>query len=329
MQTRLIKKSEWPQLEAFVSGHGFGRIEQTHHWAELQKVLGGRDEWFAVGTFDEGSLVASALCVRQNMGRGKTWLWCPGGPLLPGDAAEDRWRALLNVIEEEARRAGDVFLRVEPNMHDDEAVDLGGQAAHTSYLPRHSLVLDLGKSPEEILAQMTQKGRYNIRKASKAGVIVTEGGLEDLPAVYEVLVETAARDGFHVHPQHYYSAFLENVPGTHLYVAHSEGEVVGALFATQFGGHAVYYYGASANVHRKKMAPYALQWHAIQSAVEAGCSQYDFLGIAPKDAPKHKLAGVTQFKTRFGGQRVNYLEARTFVFRWGWWGLYRLVKFLK
>lgn len=313
-----------------------GSIEQTHHWAELQKILGGRDHWFAVGTFAEeadhmetGSLVASALCIRQVAGRGKTWLWCPGGPLLPRDGAEDRWRALLNVIEEEAQKSGDLFLRVEPNIHDDEEIELGGRAAKNSYLPRNTLVVDLGKSEDEILAQMAQKGRYNIKRAGKESVIVTEGGIEDMPAVYEMLRETAKRDGFHLHPENYYLGFLENVPGTHLYVAHAEEELVGALFAIHFGGHAVYYFGASSNAHRKKMAPYAMQWFAMTEGKNAGCSLYDFLGIAPKDDDKHVLSGVTQFKTRFGGQRVKYQKARTYVFRPLWFFVYRVMKWLR
>jgi lipid II:glycine glycyltransferase (peptidoglycan interpeptide bridge formation enzyme) len=50
------------------------------------------------------------------------------------------------------------------------------------------------------------------------------------------------------------------------------------------------------------------------------------LGIAPADQPKHSLAGVTQFKTRFGGERIHYHGAQLMVIRPFWWGVYRVAK---
>lgn len=336
MDVRLIKPGEAKKLNTFVEGHPQGSIEQTWHWGELQKSIPGREEFFVVGIFAgkedstaTGELMASCLCIRQHMGHGKTWLWCPGGPLLPGEAREDRWKSLLAVIENQAAEAGDVFLRIEPNLRDDEEVDLGGRGSKESYIPRHSLMVDLSKDEEAILKQMAQKGRYNIKKAAKENVIVTEGGIEDLNEAYAILEETAERDGFHLHQAEYYAAFLE-VPGSHLYVAHVGEEIIGAAFVMQLGGMATYYFGASANKHRKAMAPYAMQWFAMQEAKKAGCATYDFLGIAPagKAGEKHVLKGVTQFKTRFGGERVNYQEARVFVFKPVWWWLRKLRKML-
>ena len=56
---------------------------------------------------------------------------------------------------------------------------------------------------------------------------------------------------------------------------------------------------------------------------------YDFLGVAPEGESSHALAGVTQFKTRFGGQRLAYEKAQVFALRPVWWLLYKWAKFLR
>jgi lipid II:glycine glycyltransferase (peptidoglycan interpeptide bridge formation enzyme) len=53
------------------------------------------------------------------------------------------------------------------------------------------------------------------------------------------------------------------------------------------------------------MAPYALQWQAIQDARAAGCTEYDLYGIPPREDPAHPMAGLYRFKTGFGGRIIH------------------------
>lgn len=254
---------------------------------------------------------------------------------------------LLEACEDLAQKDGDVFLRIEPGVPADDCAgkgesddfDFGGQTSADCYLPRNTLTIDLTGSEEEILKQMKQKGRYNIRKAEKAGVYVRVSDGEGMEEFYEMLKETAKRDGFHLHRRDFYENFLNILEGRgRLYLARKDHDLLGGMIVTHFGDRATYYFGASGEKSRGAMAPYALQWFAMQEAKLAVCKEYDFLGVAPEEsdvakgegwAKKHQLAGVTQFKTRFGGKRVNYVPARVFVFRRGWWWAYRVVKWLK
>ena len=79
-----------------------------------------------------------------------------------------------------------------------------------------------------------------------------------------------------------------------------------------FGGETSYHHGASASAYSKVPASYLLQWHAICDAIDRGDSIYNFWGIAPveykedkwqiaEQKKKHPFAGVTLFKTGFGG----------------------------
>jgi lipid II:glycine glycyltransferase (peptidoglycan interpeptide bridge formation enzyme) len=90
-----------------------------------------------------------------------------------------------------------------------------------------------------------------------------------------------------------------------LYIAKHEDDFIAAIIVLFRGKDATYLYGASSNNKRNLMAPYALQWKAMQDAKEAGCLNYDLFGIPPNDDPHHPMAGLYLFKTGFGGQIVH------------------------
>lgn len=316
----------------FVAEHLHSAIEQSWEWGVLQTTIPGRMAMFVLGVFDESKekLIGSMLIIRQEMGMGKSWLWSPRGPLLPEKGTEAAWMLLEDACRDLARQGGDVFMRVEPGILEKEAKIVLGKAAGQSYMPEHTLLINLEANVENILKQMTQKGRYNIKKAHKSGVYVRVGTEEEMDDFYDILKETATRDGFHVHNKGFYSRFLELLGSKgRFYVAHHEQDMIGGLLATHFGDTAIYYFGASSNSYRNKMAPYALQWFAIQEAKKNGMSTYDFLGIAPEGDSKDVLAGVTQFKTRFGGKRVEYQKAQVFVYRPLWRIAYVLAKYVR
>jgi lipid II:glycine glycyltransferase (peptidoglycan interpeptide bridge formation enzyme) len=51
-------------------------------------------------------------------------------------------------------------------------------------------------------------------------------------------------------------------------------------------------------------------WTAIESAAEAGCSDFDLWGIPPPDAgPEHPWHGLGFFKAEFGGEEIAYVGA--------------------
>lgn len=295
MEIRQIKSGDKKYAE-FVSR--YGSIEQSFEWGELQCSIPGRPEFYVFGAFDGGELVGSILAIRQEMAFGKTWLWAPRGPILRDAAA---WPLLRDACA----KMGDLYLRVEPGSLVDE------KPAGESYMPEHTLIVDLEGDEKDILAQMAQKGRYNIKVAEKAGVEIRRDC--EMGEFYKILKETSARDGFAVHSKEFY----EKIPAT-FYGAFFGGKLIAGIFVTYFGDTAIYYFGASSNSCREVMAPYLLQWQAIKDAKAAGMKRYDFLGIAPEGEVSHSLAGVTQFKTRFGGKRVKYGPARIITFRPFW-----------
>jgi len=172
--------------------------------------------------------------------------------------------------------------------------------------PREILVMDISKSEEDLLAQMKQKTRYNIKLAEKKGVkisVISEQGTVNNKYLGEFLrlVEiTAKRDKITSHPESYYRKMFEIIPGDilKLYVAEYEGKIIAANLVLFFGRTATYMHGASDNEHRNLMAPYLLQWQQIVDAKKTGCGRYDFGGLKT-GTDDNSWQGITKFKQGF------------------------------
>lgn len=333
MKVLEITEKELPKYQKFVSEHPLGSIHQTGEWGEFQTTLSGRDKcWCLAIEDDKGEIMASALVIRQTLPMKKSWLYSPRGPLADyhNPAALQK---LLQKIRELAKTQNAVFFRFDPPLPQNENIDwksFKARPAHAHYQPENTLFLDLAQTPEELLSQMKPKGRYNIKVAQKhhVHVRVSDGNQQDIDAFYRLLQQTTGRDEFSGHNKKYYQDML-TVLGhkkAKLYLADYQGKIVAGMIVTVFKDTATYYFGASSNEHRNVMAPYLLQWQAIQDAKAHGCKYYDFLGIAPEEAKNHPWAGVTDFKLKFGGKRVDYQPAREMVYQPFW---YLVMKFVK
>jgi lipid II:glycine glycyltransferase (peptidoglycan interpeptide bridge formation enzyme) len=76
-----------------------------------------------------------------------------------------------------------------------------------------------------------------------------------------------------------------------------------------YGDTAYYHFSGSVSGHNELPFSYFLQWQIIKEAKKRGIKYYNFWGIAPNDNPNHRFAGVTMFKTGFGGERIDWLHA--------------------
>jgi lipid II:glycine glycyltransferase (peptidoglycan interpeptide bridge formation enzyme) len=173
--------------------------------------------------------------------------------------------------------------------------------------------VDLSVPEEEILDRMAKKWRYNIRLASRNGVVPRRAGAEELPVFYRLFQETARRDRIALHSLDYYQALFScgrdypapGRPELRLYIAGFQGEDLAAIVTLFRGDQGVYLYGATSDRNRNLMASYALQWQAMKDAGEYGCASYDLFGIPPSDDPGHPMAGLYRFKTGFGGRIIH------------------------
>jgi len=286
-------------------------------WGQFQEAIGRPTFWVQT----KG---AQALAIKRGLPFGLNWLEVPRGPLFE---SENDLGEILAELKKLGQTQGSVFIRM--SSFDPKIAEVPGlKIRHYDNHPQTSLVLDLSASEEDLLEQMKPKGRYNIKVAQKHNVTVAPS--RDVAAFFNILQFTGERDGFKLHSQSYYQTLLESL-GTNaqLLIAHYEERPVAGGIFVHLDDWAIYYYGASDYHYRNTMAPYLLQWEAIREAKRRGCKFYDFLGIAPQGSLRHRWAGVTEFKLKFGGRVLNFPQSRELVLRQGWYFLYRIYKRLR
>jgi len=136
-----------------------------------------------------------------------------------------------------ARETGAVFVQYEPVSEIDVPGFSKGEYRH--FLEKTTLLLDLRPSEDEILAQMKEKGRYNVRLAIKRGVTVrkSDGSEADVKAFFDLLSETLDRDGFSGNSLAYYEELVRSLNEADcggLFIAEKDGTAVAAAIATYF-----------------------------------------------------------------------------------------------
>jgi len=292
---------------------------QSCMWAEFKSRFGWISRAFLVNFENYGNVPLLTLSRRFTAALGFSFTYIPWGPNLPVEfSAQDRGKILAEIAEKLKPLLGSacIFIRFDPPWFiekNEDALFLSSslkRAAATVQAP-DTVILNLSLSCDELLSQMKPKWRSNIRLSAKKDVQVRNGGVQELELFYNLLKETAARDGIAVHSFDYYKTLFEicteqgkNIQ-IRLYIASHENDTIAAIMVLFYGKNAVYLYGASSNIKRNLMPAYALQWKAMQDGKEAGCLYYDLFGIPPDDDPNHPMAGLYRFKTGFGGQIIH------------------------
>lgn len=298
---------------------------QSSEWESFQKNL-GRATW----------RVDNILIVRHKIGRGKLNYLYAGRPVFP-EKTEPFFAEVLKIAQSERS----IFFRMDRTELESEAVAHDAVTAHgyrgRPMQPQRTVILDLSKSEDQLLAAMHEKTRYNIRLAGKKGVVVTKvlhrSAAEDFEVFWNLLGMTAQRNKFHTHGRRHYELLVETRSphfSNELFFAEYEGKPIAAalvnFYQPTFGvpGVATYLHGASSNEARSVMAPYALHWHIVTEAKQRRCGWYDLWGI-----DEQKWSGLTRFKRGFGGNEIAYAAPVEIVYRPVLAGLYRIAKWFR
>ncbi len=315
-------------------------VLQTWEWGTFKSRYGWQPSRHLWLDSAGGRPCAAASFLTRRLGRHPSAvMYVPKGPTLDygNTSLLDQ---VLAYLEDTARRERALFLKIDPDVRADAAegrmvVEIlrgrGWRPSREQIQFRNTMLVDLSHSPEELLAAMKSKTRYNLRLAGRRGVAVRQGVLADLPLLYEMYAETAARDGFVIRPEDYYhdawGSFIEAGLAQPL-IAEVEGEPVAMVVIFHFpsnplrtgAGRAWYMYGASRAAHREKMPNHLLQWEAMRWAREQGCAVYDMWGAPDELDESDPLWGVYRFKQGFGGEFVRHVGAWDFpISRFGYW----------
>lgn len=309
MKVQLITtEQELQEYDEWIRHHPEGNFWQSIERKSYSEALGKKTRLYELRR--EGKRIASALVIIDTTAFGLSTWEIPRGPI--GEARE----VLLEQIIDDAIREECMVIYASPY----RALEHGKYRLKKS--PRHihceaTRVIDLTGSEDEIMKQMKQKGRYNIRLARKHGV--TAEISDDIEGFLDMVKKTAKRDRFFALPPAKYKAFYQNIEESFLIMAyHPENTArpIAGLLGLVWGRQGIYYYGASDHDYRALMGPYRVQWKAMRHCKELGATSYDLLGIAPENADiKHPWHGITEFKEKFGGAVLTYPAEQMMILR--------------
>ena len=238
---------------------------------------------------------------------GITLAYAPRGPLVDGADLPDALRALASALTAD-RCAG---LLADPELPPTTELEAalarsGARPAGVFVQPRRTLLMDLTKTPDELLVGMRRKTRQYIHKAEREGVVTEE--TRDIDRFLEVLTKVAARDRFAVHDRTYFEKLLAAFgDAAHLTMSRVGAEDDGALLAVHIGDRAWELYGGWSGAHGESRPFYLLKWRSLMGMKQRGVARYDMWGLSEREGDE--LAGIEHFKLGFGGTVATWIGA--------------------
>lgn len=297
-----------------------GSFLQTWAWGDFQSSLGSKV--YRVALVRDNEYQIATQFIEQTIPHlGGKYLYAPFGPV--GDLALTQ-----ELIKQVAQHfPNHWFVRIEPQT---TYPSIGKQTLRIQ--PGKTLVTDLTKEEEQLLSEMHQKTRYNVKVAQKHNVEISISKTdEDVKKAVQLITQTSHRQKFTDHPISYYQNLikLRNSNNTSLdlkvYTAKYKDETLSCAIMVDSNETRTYLFGGSSDQHRNVMAPYLLHWQAIVDAKLAGKKYYDWWGI---ETATGKTPGFTKFKLGWGGKQISYPKPEDYVIKKFNYQLYKILRSL-
>lgn len=258
------------------------------------------------------------LATVRDAKRGR-YLEIPCGPLVDFKN-QKAVKEIFEKIREAAKEEKCVFVRVRPQLLASEKnlvilEDLGLKKSPMHLAAEHTVMIDLTKSEDELMSAMRRQTRYEVRRADKLGIKVSRDNSEKIfREFHKVQMETAKRQGF-VPPNLKVLLAEREAFGDNIWIYKSEldGKAIAYGLVIADGLEGDYYEAASTELNRKLPGAYAIIWRVARDLKAGGYERFNLWGIAPSGQPNHRYAGVTTFKTGFGGEIVEYVPAHDMI----------------
>ena len=306
--------------KSFFSRYSSAHILQSDPWGELKSIFGWQVSWVVKGEF-------GAQVMFRSLPMGYHLAYIPKGPIGLTQELDDfgnaqfirgnlqDWKMFWSEIDQLCHRRSVVFLKVEPDIWEKpehlSRPPVGFQASPHAIQPPRTILVNLDHDENQLLNQMKQKTRYNIRLAEKRGIEVHPS--RDIDTFYQLVTSTGKRDKFEVHNLEYYrkaDQLFHPRGECELFIAQYMGTPLAGLMVFSVGKRAWYFYGGSSEERRDLMPTYLLQWEAIRWARLKVCVEYDLWGVPDAEESilerdflnqSQGLWGVYRYKRGFGG----------------------------
>lgn len=324
---------------------------QGYFYGEIQKSMGRNVRRFV---FTQESLsgdsrgadngpVAFCQFVKYSLPLGKSYLYAAYGPTVKLPFSESFLKVFKDKMLEVLKEENAIFARLDfmPRVNCENDLKLLNKFfkkaplcanASASFQPRMEWVIDLEKDEDELLKNMHQKARYNIKLAERKGVeveIVKKDFKKYLESFYSLLGETGKRGGFSLHPKKYYEKMLEicEAKQNAFFVIARYNDVDLIInFVMHYGNMAIFAFGGSSEEYRNLMPAYLVQWESILESKRVGCKLYSFGNVNTEKYKNNEWEGFSVFKRKFGGGVFEHSEFYDLVSQPFWYRMYNIMK---
>ncbi len=336
MQTS--ESDEHPAWDEFLANIPMGHHTQTSLWSQVRAAQG----WRPVRIVGDraGKIVGGAQILYKSTRLGRLGYITRGPVFAPGESA-----CAPDLLDEIHGVLCSLKIRLltlqPPGTEPSRPAYLDKRRfveSNTEIAPRATLLMNVRPNPEEMLASINRKTRYNIRLSGRKGVVVREGNASDLSTYHELLTATSARQGFEPYPLAYFEAMwriLHPRGILRLSIAELDGEPIAGQIAIPFGTMVVNKLSVWSGRFGNCRPNEAIQWSAIEWAHNHGYDVYDLEGIKLSAAqallegqslPPSLSQSVVSFKLGFCDNVVVGPSAQVFIpnpmVRWGFRQLY-------
>ena len=320
----IIHATDQQQWDSFLALQTYRPFLQSWTMGEVYRSTGQEPIRLQVQDGKDTVGICQAIVVPARRGK---HLAVHYGPVL-SKTDDTTVSAMISALKEEALKHDCSFVRMSPFWTEEQtpkttetqASPLHLLAEHLWYIPltdSNTWLSGTSIHEESIMKNMRKNTRNLIRRAEKEGVTIKrcEDPIDGLKGFITLHEETRKRHKFTPYTNEFFKAQVQHFSARNectMYQAWYNDEVIASSIHMHAFGETSYHHGASTHKYSKIPASYLLQWTAISDALKRGDHVYNFWGIAPViDKEKgtrdknHPFAGVTTFKTGFGGQLLE------------------------
>ncbi|MCB2219460.1 MAG: peptidoglycan bridge formation glycyltransferase FemA/FemB family protein [Bacteroidetes bacterium] len=307
-----IRKTDIQQWGDFVKNHPRGTVFQSPEMFRLFEasrnfnpvVIIARDEKRITG-------VLLAVIIREFGGpigffSSRTVVY--GGPLIDNGASHPD-NILSELLQELIYAVKNRSVFIQFRNFDDRSTDIPVFESHGfRYMERLNYLLDT--TDAALVKKRMSKSKWRqIRKGLEAGAEIiepeNEAQIKDFYHILHNLYQYKVKK-----PLPRYSFFRNFYHHTQkketgiIRLVKYEGRIIGGILSPVFQDKVIYeWYVCGLDQEYKHVYPSVLAtWAAIDYAIEHGLHTFDFMGVGVPD----KDYGVREFKSKFGGEMVNY-----------------------
>ena len=225
---KFIENVPKEEIESFVSSHpNKSHFMQSYFFGEISKLKGY--EYSFVGVEENNKLIATAMVLEKKK-KGFSYLYIPRGFVM--DYSDNALLSFMTKnIKNYAKRKKSFFVKIDPDIKlhnlDSEGNIIGGNNydlvnnlkklgyRHQGFTknfetnqPRYTFRLNIEPSIEELISNFHATTRWIISKGYPDYIEIYKGKSdEDYKIFYQLMIETAEREGIHQFSLDYYKNF--------------------------------------------------------------------------------------------------------------------------